>query len=435
MQNSINPFDNLYRADEIKDYFGLDSITKNRAKLETRYWLLISQILSIRGYTKTKVPQNSDHGKAFAISDTIIYESIQKHLKTTKHEIKALEYTLRDQFIEAGLPATELIHWGLTSQDIVDPVYTIAIRDCNKLEIIPAVEDILEMLQLLMNRIDQRSSFPARTHGQLAVPTTMYDALYVYFYRLDDALTELTIQNQKLKVKFGGAVGTLAVHKFVDPTYRWVLEFEKMFKDTWQIEMHTYTTQVNGNDDKARVFAALIGINNILIDMCQDIWLYFSYGYFSIRRSGGHVGSSTMAQKNNPIEFENIEGTLQHVNSELHFMMDKLTRSRMQRDLSDSVVQRFYGMIFSEIIHAYKKMANAVNVLVFNHTVGALDIHENCQIYAELLQSLSKLSGVDRFEEIKHAFMDKQINVADMNEILDKFPEWKARIQKLLIDA
>lgn len=431
--NSINPFDDLYRADEIKDYFGIDAITRKRARLEIRYWKLISAILIQRGHAKITAPQPEHHSKALGIIDNFGYKDILKHLQSSKHEIKALEYTLRDKFIEAGIPASELIHWGLTSQDIVDPVYTIAIRDCNKQEIIPTVEKMLANIGELMNRIGQDSTFPARTHGQLAVPTTMYHELHVYFNRLSDALTELTVHNQKLRVKFGGAVGTLTVHKFVDPGYRWFLEFEKMFKDTWQIEMHPYTTQVNGNDDKARVFADLININNILIDMCQDIWLYCSYGYMTIARDNEYVGSSTMAQKNNPIEFENIEGTLQHVNSELHFMIDKLTRSRGQRDLTDSVVQRYYGLMFSQIFHAYSKMITAIGILKFNHIKAKQDVRENCQMYAELLQSLSKLSGNDRFEEIKWAFMNEKLSIDNFVEILDtSFPDIKEKIVKAI---
>jgi len=434
--NSVNPFDDLYQADEIKDYFGIDTITRKRAMLEIQYWKLISMILSVRGHAKLTVPTPPQHKIAYDIGNSFTYKDIQKHLQSSKHEIKALEYTLRDKFVEAGLPASEFIHWGLTSQDIVDPVYTIAIKNCTTREVIPALEKTLANIGEFMNRIGEGSTFPARTHGQLAVPTDMYHELYVYFYRLSDALTELTVHNNKLKVKFGGAVGTLAVHKFVDPGYRWFNEFEKMFKDTYGVEMHLWTTQVNGNDDKARVFADLININNILIDMCQDIWLYFSYGYMSIRRDPRHVGSSTMAQKNNPIEFENIEGCLQHVNSELHFMMDKLTRSRGQRDLSDSVVQRFYGLMFSQIIHAYKRMAIAVDKLVFNSVAGVSDVQNNCQIYAELLQTLSKLSGEDRFEEIKHLFADKKLTTADLSEILDaKFPELKEKIMKLVENA
>lgn len=432
--NSINPFDDLYNVEEIEQYFGLNSITAARGKLEIIYWDMIVKILHGGGHIQGRTVRPSELNQILAAIDTLKYSNLEFHLKRTHHEIKALEYTIREMLEQYMIPATELIHWGLTSQDIVDPVYTIAIRDCTKNEIIPSVEKLLNNISIFMGKVTDDSVFPARTHGQLAVPTTMCKEIGVYYYRLNNALTHLAVSHNELRVKFGGAVGGLAVHKFVDSGMDWRAEFQRMFMVHWKIKVHSHTTQVNGNDDKARVFADLININNILIDLCQDMWNYFSYGYIGIKRDKDHVGSSTMAQKNNPIEFENVEGMLQLANSELHFMMDKLTRSRGQRDLSDSVVQRFYGLMFAKVLHAYKKLTNAITKIEFKNDVGRNDVEQNSQIFAELLQSYSKLKGFDRFEEIKWAFIDKKLSMNDFVEIVSsKFPDFDIdRLRKML---
>lgn len=427
-ENSINPFDDLYDVDVVKEYFGIDAITYKRAQLEVRYWKLISEILFQRRHIKKEITPR--HFKLAAdIANTFRYSSIQKHLATTKHEIKALEYALRDEFVRAGVPNDELIHWGLTSQDIVDPVYTLSIKGFIKNEIGIRLTILNETIQNVSEQFGESSKFPARTHGQLAIPTTMQHEFEVYNQRLARAMYVLSSATTELRVKFGGAIGTLAVHRFVDPSFNWEEAFDKMFRELWFIHINPYTTQVNGNDDKAAVFAALVGINNILIDFCQDIWLYFSYGYLTIQRDKQHVGSSTMVQKNNPIEFENVEGMLQLANSDLHFMMDKLTRSRGQRDLSDSVVQRFYGLMFAKMWHAYTKLTAAVEKLQFVPMVGTFDIADNHQVHGELIQSLCKLAGQDKFEEIKHLFNKKHMNVSDFMEIVSAhLPEFKEKI-------
>ncbi len=433
IENSINPFDDLYGADEVKKYFGLDSITSARAILEVMYWEFIVRILSERGHISLEPIQDSIYQWALKYAKCIKYDNLLRHIQTTHHEIKALEYTLRDRFMDENFKATEFIHFGLTSQDIVDPVYTLAIRNFTKIELLPAIKCVLSCFKTFADD-NEDSAFPARTHGQLAVPTTMNREFGVYLYRLNNAISDLTISNNSLKVKFGGAVGTLAVHAFVDPDFNWNEKLRRMFMTELDIDVHRYTTQVNGNDDKARVFANLIIINNILIDFCQDIWLYFSYEYLTIKRDASHVGSSTMAQKNNPIEFENVEGTLQFVNSELHFMMDKLTRSRGQRDLSDSVVQRYYGLMFSKMLYSYRKLSKAISKLELKALSAKLDITENMQIYAELMQSICKLKGEDKFEEIKYNFSNRKLNISNFFEIVDKVaPEYKERIQKHII--
>lgn len=435
VEHSINPFDNLYNADVVKEYFGLEAITRERARLEVYYWAFITTVLVERGHSKARIPSPDEKRLAYKIGDEFKYEDLATHMSTTGHEIKALEYALRDKFIKAGLPAVELLHWGLTSQDIVDPVYTVAIRNFVRHEINHMLNDIISTLANKSDEFGRSSVFPARTHGQLAVPTTMQQAFTVFTARLNSTSIHVSNAVDSLQVKFSGAVGTLAVHKFVDPHFMWHGKFDEFFGDVHAIGIRGNTTQVNPNDDKARLFAALINVNNVLISLAQDIWQYFSYGYLTIKRDKGHVGSSTMAQKNNPIEFENVEGMLQHVNAELHFMIDKLTRSRMQRDLSDSVVQRFYGLMFSQMWYAYRKIRMGIEKLEFNSVAGQLDVHENCQVYAELVQSMAKLSGTDRFEEVKHLF-SKHLSLPDFMEILDtKFPEHKEAIMKHVINA
>lgn len=434
-EHSVNPFDALYNADVVKEYFSLESITRERARLEVYYWIFITQILIERGHSKARVPSSEEKKIAQKIGENFKYEDLTSYISTTGHEIKALEYALRDKFIKANLPAVELLHWGLTSQDIVDPVYTVAIRNFVRHELNHMLNDIMFSLSAKADEFGRGSIFPARTHGQLAVPTTMQQAFTVFTARLNSTSIHVSNAVDSLQVKFSGAVGTLAVHKFIDPHFVWQGRFDELFDSIFAIGVRGNTTQVNPNDDKARLFSALIGVNNVLIGLAQDIWQYFSYGYLTIKRSEGHVGSSTMAQKNNPIEFENVEGMLQHVNAELHFMIDKLTRSRMQRDLSDSVVQRFYGLMFSQMWYAYRKIKLGIDKLEFNGLAGKLDVHQNCQVYAELVQSMAKLSGTDRFEEVKHLF-SKQLSLSDFAEILDtKFPEHKEVIMKHVINV
>jgi len=430
--NSINPFDTNYNTDEINTYFGVDAITISRAELEVAYWSVVSVVLYNRNHTQSKPPTPAQFVQAMDLTRRFKQDFLKKHYEITHHEIKALEYTLRELFQENGLPASELIHFGLTSQDIVDPVYTMAIRDCVGLELMHQLEKSLNAISDFGLRVGEDSYFPARTHGQLAIPTTMHKEMAVYYYRLNNAMTKLSISKNELKVKFGGAIGTFDVHNFVDPSFNWEREINEMFFTRYNIGVHPHgkTTQVGGNDDKARVFSDLIAVNNIIIDLCQDMWQYFSHNYLTVRRDKGHVGSSAMPQKNNPIEFENIEGMLQSANADLHFLIDKLTRSRGQRDLSDSVAQRFYGLTFSKCLHGYKSLSKAISKLEFLDANGRADISNNAQIFAEIVQSLAKLDGIDRFEEIKNVF-NKQMSMDELSSSLSVLfkPESKKKIK------
>jgi adenylosuccinate lyase len=252
--------------------------------------------------------------------------------------------------------------------------------------------------------------FPARTHGQLAVPTLFDKEMYVYMSRLQEVWSET--KDHPFEAKFGGAVGNLSAHYIAYPDHDW-LNFVDLFLRKYDIDPESYTTQVANNKCISEYFDNIRMINNILIDLCRDIWMYNSYGYFKQTVTADEVGSSTMPQKVNPIHFENAEGNLELANCLLSFMSDKLQISRMQRDLTDSTVMRNVGVALGHSVIAYKSLLAGLETLSINQMAVDRDL-SNTGLLAEAYQILLKKENIkDGYELIK----DMQRNELSIDEL------------------
>jgi adenylosuccinate lyase len=416
----LSPLDDRYfqKVRELDDYFSEDAMLKLKARIELDYFVALCEEL--------KLPLNDTD--RFWI--THIWDDIQPvHIKVieekTRHDIKAIEYYLRERFKHFNIPHDHMIHFGLTSQDINSLATSTMLDRFNQSEMAYQMNEIINTIYTFADK--NACVFPARTHGQLAVPTLFDKEMFVYLTRIEEVWSE-TMDHQ-FKAKFGGAVGNLSAHYIAYPDHDW-LNFVNKFLRKYDIDPETHTTQVANNKCISRYFDNIRMINNVLIDLCRDIWMYNSYGYFKQTVTADEVGSSTMPQKVNPIHFENAEGNLELANCLLSFMSDKLQISRMQRDLTDSTVMRNVGVALGHSVIAYKSLLAGLETLSINKTAVDRDL-ANTGLLAEAYQIILKKENVkDGYELIKD--MERQgKTINDLNVAEDI----KNKLKSVTIDS
>jgi adenylosuccinate lyase len=391
----LSPLDDRYRekVKKLNECFGETNQLILKTKIEIDYFIALCEELEL------KINEGERKMISFIYEDIKNIEQISslKAKETeTKHDIKAIEYYLRERFKNFTIPHEHMIHFGLTSQDINSLATSISLDRFNQTE-----------MSFLMNEIinaifnfgwQNKGIFPARTHGQLAVPTLFEKEMNVFVSRLDRVWSET--MEHVFEAKFGGAVGNLSAHNIAYPEHRWNL-FMAKFLRKYDIDLEKNTTQVSGNVSISKYFDNIRMINNILIDLCRDIWMYNSYGYFTQAVTEKEVGSSTMPQKVNPILFENAEGNLELANCLLSFMSNKLQTSRMQRDLTDTTVVRNIGVALGHSVVAYKSLLVGLGTLSVNRTAVDREL-SNTGLLAEAYQIILKKENVkDGYELIK----------------------------------
>ncbi len=394
----LSPLDDRYfeKVRELHDYFSEDAQLKFKTEIEIDYFVALCEELDL------ELSEEDHHW----ITD--LYKDIQPiHIKVieekTKHDIKAIEYYLRERFKNYGIPHDHMIHFGLTSQDINSLATSIALDRFNQSEMSYYMNEIINALHYFSER--NKCVFPARTHGQLAVPTLFEKEMQVFISRIDAIWNETT--DFHFKAKFGGAVGNLSAHYIAYPNHDWK-DFMDRFLRRYDIDPEPYTTQVANNKSISEYFDRIRMTNNILIDLCRDIWMYNSYGYFNQKVTTDEVGSSTMPQKVNPIRFENAEGNLELANCLLSFMSDKLQISRMQRDLSDTTIVRNIGVAIGHSVVAYKSLLTGLQALSINRTAVDRDL-SNRGLLAEAYQIILKKENIkDGYELIKTMERDEK---------------------------
>ena len=400
----LSPLDDRYfkKVRELHDYFSEDAMLKMKARIEIDYFLALCDELDLH-LTETDLHWISH-----------IWNDIQPvHIKVieekTRHDIKAIEYYLRERFKHFNIPHDHLIHFGLTSQDINSLAISTMLDRFNQSEM---SFQINEMMNAIFSFADKNKCvFPARTHGQLAVPTLFQKEIIVFLTRLEEVWSETLFHS--FKAKFGGAVGNLSAHYIAYPDHDWY-KFVDLFLRKYDLDSEKCTTQVANNKSISQYFDHIRMINNILIDMCRDIWMYNSYGYFNQKVTAEEVGSSTMPQKVNPILFENAEGNLEFANCILEFMSNKLQISRMQRDLTDSTVTRNVGVALGHSVVAYKSLLAGLETLSINREAVDTDL-TNKGLLAEAYQILLKKENIkDGYELIKD-MQRKELSIDDLN--------------------
>jgi len=385
--NAISPIDGRYRnkVENLTNYFSEEALIKYRVLVEIEYFIaLCEQPLPQLSRVDTSVFESLRAiYKDFSTKDAQAIKDIEK---VTNHDVKAVEYFIKEQFDKLNLQDyKEFIHFGLTSQDINNTAIPLSIKDAMNDVYVPEYFEVLKRLKTLAT---EWAAIPmlARTHGQPASPTRLGKEIDVFVVRLEEQFNLLN--DIPSAAKFGGATGNFNAHKVAYPTIDW-----KAFGSTFVQEklglQHSFpTTQIEHYDHMAALFDCLKRINTILIDLDRDIWTYVSMDYFKQKIKAGEVGSSAMPHKVNPIDFENSEGNLGIANAIFEHLSAKLPISRLQRDLTDSTVLRNVGVPFGHTLIGFKSTLKGLSKLLLNEAKFAQDLENNWAVVAEAIQTI-----------------------------------------------
>lgn len=409
---AISPVDGRYRqkVDELSGYFSEFGLIRYRLMVEIEYFIALCEI---------PLPQLSD----FSRDDYIILRSIYKDFdltdarkikeneKVTNHDVKAVEYFLKEKFSSSGWQRwKEFVHFGLTSQDINNTATPLSIKEALNNVYFPALLELRESLAALA---DEWKEIPmlARTHGQPASPTRLGKEIAVFVARLDEQ-TKYFAQIP-YSAKFGGATGNFNAHKVAYPATDWNGFADSFVNETLGLQRSYPTTQIEHYDNLAALFDNLRRINVILIDLARDIWIYISFDYFRQKIRKGEIGSSAMPHKVNPIDFENGEGNLGYANAIFSHLSEKLPVSRLQRDLTDSTVLRNVGVPVAHTMIAFSSLLKGLDKLILNEEKIKSDLENNWAVVAEAIQTILRREGY-------HNPYEALLNLTRTNEKITK---------------
>lgn len=383
---ALSPLDGRYHAAtaSLGPYFSEFGLLYYRVRIEVEYFIALCELElpQLASVHESDFPALRYLWQNFTVADA---ERIKQLELTTNHDVKAVEYWLKERFQERGLGAvSEFIHFGLTSQDVNNTAQPLALREALHTVLLPAYEAVLDDLQ---HRAETWVAVPllARTHGQPASPTLLGRELLVFVERLMGQLDAARAVPHS--AKFGGATGGFNAHHVAYPAVDWP-EFADEFVAGLGLTRAYYTTQIEPYDHLAALCHALQRLNTILIDFCRDAWHYISLGYFGQQFQEGEVGSSAMPHKVNPIDFENAEGNLGLANALLAHFAAKLPVSRLQRDLSDSTVLRNLGVPLGHTLLALTNLRRGLAKLTLNETALRRDLADNWAVVAEGIQTI-----------------------------------------------
>ena len=401
MITSISPIDGRYasKTDSLVNCFSEYALIRNRVIVEI-YWL--KALAKEVGIKQCRVLSGGEE----ALLDSIITgfdiseaEKIKEIEKTTNHDVKAVEYYLKDQISGTSIEElSEFIHFACTSEDINNLAHAMMLKD-GLSEILPIQQDITEKLQEFYKEWKDVPML-ARTHGQTASPTTVGKEMIVFADRLQRQNHQ--ISNIKLLGKMNGAVGNFNAHLAAYPDVDWVNLSKDIIENQLGLTQNLYTTQIEPHDYMAEIFDAISRFNTILIDLNRDIWTYISMAYFGQKTVAGEVGSSTMPHKVNPIDFENSEGNLGLANAIFNHLSAKLPISRLQRDLTDSTVLRNMGVGFGYSLIAYLSTLKGFSKLKLNNHILEKDLDNAWEVLAEPVQTIMRKHGIEKpYEKLK----------------------------------
>lgn len=399
--SSISPVDGRYRnkTEELAPYFSELGLIRYRVLVEIEYFIALCEL---------PLPQLNDFNKDifqtlrkvytdFSITDA---QKIKEIEKVTNHDVKAVEYFLKDRFEALELNKyIEFIHFGLTSQDINNTATPYSIREALEKVYYPNLDEVLQKLKKLASEWKDIPML-ARTHGQPASPTRLGKEINVFIERLEIQINQL--KQIPFSAKFGGATGNFNAHYVAYPQVDWVKFGNQFVNSSLKLNRSQTTTQIEHYDNLAAMFDAMKRVNTIFIDLSRDFWTYISLNYFKQKVKKGEVGSSAMPHKVNPIDFENAEGNLGLANAIFEHLSAKLPVSRLQRDLTDSTVIRNVGVPISHTLIAFKSLVNGLEKVIVNEQIITNDLNENWAVVAEAIQTILRREGYSKpYEALK----------------------------------
>ena len=419
--NSISPIDGRYynKTEVLSEYFSEKALIFYRLKVEIEYFISLCNL---------GVPQlkNFDHSKFdelrkiylnFSNEDAIEVKRIEK---ITNHDVKAVEYFIKDKFETLNISEfKEFIHFGLTSQDINNSAIPLSIKDFIDNVYMPKIQEVLSAID---NKCEELKDVTiiARTHGQAASPTKLGKEFKVFWTRINEQIKSL--KNIPNSAKFSGAVGNFNAHKVAYPEIDWKKFGKNFIENELGLNYSFPTTQIEHYDSFAALCDNCRRINNILLDMCVDIWTYISHDYFKQKIIKDEVGSSAMPHKVNPIDFENSEGNLGLANSTFDFFSNKLTKSRLQRDLTDSTVLRNIGVPFGHTLISFESLLKGLKKIYVNVVKINKDVEDNWIVVSEAIQTILRREGYSNPYEIMKELTrsNERINKNSLHEFIDK---------------
>ncbi len=385
---AISPIDGRYRSktQPLAPYFSEFALIKYRVRVEIEYFITLVELPlpQLATFPHDKLDTLRDIYRLFDEEAATRVKTIEQ---TTNHDVKAVEYYIKEQFDAIGglEPYKEFIHFGLTSQDINNTSVPLSLKEAVEDVYIPTLQRLIDDLKA---KATEWADVPmlAKTHGQPASPTRLGKEVMVFVYRLEQQLASL--KSLPYTAKFGGATGNFNAHHVAYPQYNWREFSDKFVAEKLGLARESYTTQISNYDWLGAILDAMRRINTIVIDLDRDFWMYISMEYFKQRIKAGEVGSSAMPHKVNPIDYENSEGNLGIANAILQFLAAKLPVSRLQRDLTDSTVLRNVGVPVGHSIIAFESTLKGLGKLILNEQKIADDLDNTWAVVAEAIQTI-----------------------------------------------
>ena len=430
---AVSPIDGRYRGktDCLAPYFSEYALIRYRVRVEIEYFIALTTFLKVFDVQKVEPALRAIY-EDFTEADAQRIKDIEK---VTNHDVKAVEYFIKEKFDEMGglEPYKEFIHFGLTSQDINNTSVPLSIKEALEEVYYPMIEELIAQLQ---EYADAWKDIPmlAKTHGQPASPTRLGKEVMVYVYRLTEQLNAL--KSCKISAKFGGATGNYNAHHVAYPQIDWKAFGNQFVSEKLGLEREQWTTQISNYDNLGAVFNAMERINTIMIDLDRDFWMYVSMEYFKQKIKAGEVGSSAMPHKVNPIDFENSEGNLGIANAILSHLATKLPVSRLQRDLTDSTVLRNVGVPMGHMVIAIQSSLKGLRKLLINEAAIQRDLDNCWAVCAEGIQTILRREGYPHpYEALKALTRTNnaitQQSIADFIEGLEVSEQVKEELRQI----
>ena len=415
---AISPLDGRYskNTENLSDYFSEHALIRYRTKVEIEYLIALSiekEIQELKPFSEKDKEKIRKIYTSFNIDDSKRVKAIEV---ATNHDVKAVEYFIREKLEKINKKRLfPWIHFALTSEDINNLSYSLMWQEAFKKEFLPKLNEVIKKLKTISKQF-ANTPMLSLTHGQSATPTTFGKEIKVFIHRLNRQSSQM--KKHTLLGKFSGATGTWAAHSIAYPKVNW-LQFTRKFVSSLGLESNLITTQIEPHDSVVESYHSIIRSNNILTDLCRDIWSYVSRGILKQKKIPGEVGSSTMPHKINPIQFENAEGNLGLATAIFDHLSNKLPISRMQRDLTDSTTLRNQGVAMGYSYLACKNILKGLARITVDKTKMKTELNSHWEVLAEAIQTILRKTGSDNaYEQLKNMTQGTEITQSTIVEFV-----------------